>query len=172
LLAEELEELFSQWQQLTDEDPAKAETETRILSLGDEIISKYPKKYAAQRAYLIKGDLFFEKGQWSPSKEAYLTLSEKFPKSYLAPVALMNASAALEELEEYEEAASLYKKVSDYSSDFHPDIPRALFSLGRISETLGNQEEALSAYNLCIDRFPSSSWTKLARDRIIYLNSR
>ena len=82
LLAEELEELFSQWQQRTDEDPAKAETETRILSLGDEIISKYPKKYAAQRAYLIKGDLFFEKGQWSPSKEAYLTLSEKFPKSY------------------------------------------------------------------------------------------
>ena len=62
-------------------------------------------------------------------------------------------------------------KVTENTNDLYPDTPRAYFSLGRALETLGKPDEAVTAYNAGIDRFPDSNWTNLGRDRIIYLAS-
>jgi TolA-binding protein len=58
--------------------------------------------------------------------------------------------------------------VSDYA-DSSAEVPRALFSLGRISEVEDAIADASDYYNRLVDDYPTSSWTNLARDRIITL---
>jgi tetratricopeptide (TPR) repeat protein len=167
LLSERMQEAYIDW--LSADEAGKGGLETEILTLYDTILEKYPKRYAAMRARFIMGDFYFEKGEWAESAAEYTALADLFPESYLAVSSLMNAGAAAEELADLEKAAALYRRVIDTYEDLYPDVPRAYFSLGRILETLQKNDEAVGIYNACIDRFPDSNWTKLARDRIIYL---
>lgn len=48
---------------------------------------------------------------------------------------------------------------------------RAQFNLGRLAESQKQWAVAKDAYQKLLDSFGSSSWTKLARDRIIYLKA-
>lgn len=170
LLSEEMQDLFLEWLQAEDPETKNLKEES-IVSQGEDIISRFPKQYSAQRARFILGELYFEKMEWESSAKHYTTLADSFPKSYLTSVSLMNAAAAWEEAGETEKAVELYKRVANDLLDTYPDVPRALFSLGRIHESLSRFDEALDAYNSCLDRFPESSWTKLAKNRIIHLNS-
>jgi outer membrane protein assembly factor BamD (BamD/ComL family) len=47
-----------------------------------------------------------------------------------------------------------------------------LFTQGRLNEELENHEVAADAYNRLVDEHPQSSWTNLARNRIIALKTR
>ena len=62
----------------------------------------------------------------------------------------------------------LNRLVEQYDAE-SAEIPRALFSIGRINEGLDNIVDAAESYNRLIDDYPASSWTNLARDRIITL---
>ncbi|MFW6251199.1 MAG: tetratricopeptide repeat protein, partial [Alkalispirochaetaceae bacterium] len=60
--------------------------------------------------------------------------------------------------------------VEEYA-DSSAQVPRALFALGRLSESADAYEEAASYYNRILDEYGESSWTTLARNRIIFLQT-
>ncbi|GAB4370724.1 MAG: hypothetical protein Kow009_07150 [Spirochaetales bacterium] len=62
---------------------------------------------------------------------------------------------------------ALQEADTKYGKTF-PETPHILFSMGRIYEAKGDRTEAQNAYNRLIDEYPQSSWTKLARNRLIY----
>jgi TolA-binding protein len=165
---EQVQQDYREWV-ASDEEQTKQELQESILADCDRIIKKYSKLYAAQRALFIKGSLFFKQEQWDRSIDNFTTLANTFPESYLAPIALVNSSVALEESGKVEEAIELYNTILDSYRESFPGIPQVLFSLGRLNEKIEDFEAAQAAYEELEDNFSSSNWTKLARNRIIKL---
>lgn len=169
ILVEQVQQSFDQWSTETEEVEKQA-IEEEILSEIDFILDKYPKKYAGQRALFIRGNLYFAKEEWNGAAESYALLAERFSKSYLAPVALINSAVAHEESGNVDEAIVVYESVLSKYRDVSPQTPYVLFTLGRLYESLDDSETARERYNEIINDFSTSSWTNLARNRIISLN--
>ncbi len=149
----------------------KADLKKKITSELDKLISKGVKTYPLERALFIQGNLYYNEKKWKESAESFTRLSTLFPKSYLSAVALLDAAAAYEENNNFDKAIESYQRVVDSYKDMSPDIPHALFSIGRLYEAKKDNKTALKTYNSLIDRFPASNWTNLARSRIIYLET-
>jgi tetratricopeptide (TPR) repeat protein len=168
--AEELISLMDEWRS-AEEQSEKDDLQQDIRELSTDIRDSYSGLFAAQRALLILGQLEYALENKEEAARHFMELADRYQSSYLAPVALMSAGVCKEELQRYDEAISHYQRVRDQYADTAPEAPHALFSIGRLYEMQDERESALDAYNELIDNFSASNWTKLARDRIIYLNS-
>jgi tetratricopeptide (TPR) repeat protein len=166
-LAESIQTEYSNWQSASD-TKKQAEIEKQINTQIDTILKDYPGTYAAQRALFVRADLAYEKKDWKNAESTYEQLATKYPDSYLAAVSLVNAAASAEENGDPKKAIELNKRVLELKG-LVPEIPRAIFSLGRLYEGQGDFKQADTYYNKLVDSYPSSGWTNLARDRIIYL---
>ena len=164
---ESLEADFESWRSMSEEE-MRASVD-QLLEQSEAIASKYDWLYAAQRALFLKGQIFVTQDQWVEAGTAFTTVADRFPESYLAPVALMQAAIAFENAEDTESAKSTLSVLVDQFGERSSDLSRAIFSLGRISESEDNMEDAALYYNRLIDDYPASSWTNLARNRIITL---
>ena len=169
-MIESIQDDYQSLAAVTD-DTKKAEKEKKIIEDLEGIVNKGDKNYPMERALFILGNIYYTKENWEKAAENFMKLSELFPKSYLAPVSLLNAAAAFEELENYDKAIEDYQKVVDKYQDISPDADRALFAIGRLYEAKSDKDAAVKTYNSLIDTFPSSNWTNLARSRIIYLET-
>jgi len=169
IAAEELQELYADWNSAADDE--KDELRSELESKAAAALKDYRRMYAAQRAYMVLGQLHYQSENFDAAVENYESLADSFPKSYLAPISLMSAAAAWEQLEEYESAIAAYRRVSDDYSDSFPSVAYALVSIGRLYERLEQVDNAIEAYNEVIDNFSGSSWTNIAQDRIIYLET-
>ena len=149
MLAEDIQELFVEWEQLDAED---RDDET-ITALIEEALTEYPGDFAAQRALFTRG------------------LADRRPKSYLAPVSLFNAGSALEEAGDVEAAKAAWTRLVDQYAEISPDAPEALFNLGRLAESEGDMEAAFKRYREIGSRFPRSRWKDLAKSRILKLET-
>jgi TolA-binding protein len=167
-LAATLQTDYSTWTSETDAKKKDALHKSLIAQI-DTILKKYPRSYGAQRALFIRADIAFHDKNWKVAETTYAELASRFPSSYLAPVSLINAAAAAENAKDIKQAIALDKKVLNYKGIVAPEVPEALFSLGRLYETSGDTKEAKTYYNELINNYPSSGWTNLAQDRIIYL---
>jgi tetratricopeptide (TPR) repeat protein len=168
--AEDLLSLMDEWRN-AEEEQARSDLESQIRDTSSDIRESYSGMFAAQRALMVLGQLEYEKDNKEKAAAHFMEIADTYRNSYLAPVALMSAGVCKEELERYDEAISHYQRVRDQYAGSAPEAPHALFSIGRLYERQNDKESALEAYNELIDNFSASSWTKLARDRIIYLNS-
>ena len=169
VLAEEAEQRYEMWQS-TEDEAGRQEIEESLLEDLAFIIDEYPRQYAAQRAYFISGNLYYEKELWEEASSRLLEIPGRFPKSYLAEEALFISAICHEELGEPDEALTLYRRLTeDYPQS--PRMPHALFSQGRILESRGDAEEAIQIYNTLRLDYSFSNWTKLAVSRIIQLES-
>ncbi len=162
---------FENISSLTD-DEEKEKAQKEIKGALDTLIENSKKNYALQRALFIRGNLFFQSEDWDKSIEDFKRLADEFYKSYLAPIALINAATAFEESDRIEEAIEEYQIVVNKYSSVSPEISHVYFSIGRLFEQKSDKTAALEAYNNLLDNFPDSNWTNLARSRIIYLESR
>lgn len=171
-MAEELQQDYEAWQDA--EEGEREELEEPLQSAIDELVGSYPRTYAAARALAIRGDIHWEQDEWAEAAEAYLRIASDFRENHLAPVALFNAAAAEESAGNTETALGhIDTLVERYAgSEPTPEIARALFTQGRLNEELENHEVAADAYNRLVDEHPQSSWTNLARNRIIALKTR
>lgn len=171
-LAETLQEDYESWQNAEEEE--RAELEEAVQSSIDEIVSDYAGTYAAARAVMIRAEIAWEKEEWAASAESYLQVASEHPDSHLAPVALFNASAAEESAGNLDTALGhVNTLLEDYGDEGPtPEIARALFTRGRLNEEQQNYEDAADTYNDLVDEHPDSSWTNLARNRIIALKTR
>jgi tetratricopeptide (TPR) repeat protein len=128
--------------------------------------------YAAGRAWSIAAAIHSEKKEWDEAENAWIQAAQAAKKTYMVPIAWFNAGAAAEEQGKTEAAVSHYTNAVSSDEGF-ASAPRAQFAIGRLNETLENNEEAIAAYRALIDRWPNDTvWTNLAQSRIILLESK
>ncbi len=168
-LVEQAQTDYNTWS--TASDAKKKDIEAKLLGELDTIVKRYPHLYAAQRAIFIRASVYYDKKEWKLSAENYSRLAASFPKSYLATISLVDAGAAYEQAGDNTSAEKEYKKLVDNYGTGSPEKPLALFSLGRLAEAKKDYAAAKTQYDKLVSDFPSSSWTNLARDRIIYLQT-
>ncbi len=167
-LAEQIEEDFSTW--LNTEDGEKKEKkEEELLERIDRAQSQFSGLYAEQRALLVKGHYQYSLEEYQEAAEAYSNLVSRFPKSYLAPVALYNAGTCYDESGKNEQAVESWDRLVQQYRDKTPLMAQTFFSLGRISEEQGQEKKAVEYYQRMEDSYPESDWTKLAKQRILVL---
>jgi tetratricopeptide (TPR) repeat protein len=145
-----------------------------VASLIEELtlFAKKNSGYPGARAWLIIGGIYAEKKEWDKAEEAYTAAAKAAAKIYLGPVAWFNAAAAAEEQGKTLEAIEYYNSSLDSLSEFAA-APRAKFSVGRLHETLNEDEKAVEAYRAVISGWPHDQvWTNLARSRIIALEAK
>lgn len=125
--------------------------------------------YEGAKARLMIANLKFDEGVYEEAYELYMDVAEAHSKDYLAPVALMSAAAAKENMGNADEALTLYTRVWDTYGKDAPEAPKALFSQARLIEASGDIELASSIYNQLADEFPSSYYSALAQAKLLTL---
>ena len=166
IIVERIEDDLSRWADSVDEE-FRQTLGVDLISRLDSVVAEYPRLYAAQRGLFLLGRIYYGSGAWEVSVESFVALADRFPNSYLAPIALINASSAKEEAEDTIGAIALLERVAaEFDS---PELPTVRFSLGRLNEQQGNIDEAIAHYEELLDDHPASGWTNIARSRIIAL---
>lgn len=165
-----VEELSRRYDTLAPDikDTAK-ETETAALLEDLTAFAGKHSGYAGARAYSLAAQIHAGKEEWADAEQNWRAAAKTGAKTYLAPVSLCNAAAALEEQGNAAGALELYIQSLSFAGSF-PAAPRAQFSVGRIREELGDADAALEAYNEILSRWPNDPvWPNLAQSRIIAL---
>jgi tetratricopeptide (TPR) repeat protein len=164
---EQAETLYDSW--LAETDTAKkAELQKDLLSRLDGLAKRPGWLYGTQRALMLRADLRAELAAWDEAAADYRELARRFPGSYLAPIALFNAATCLEEKSDREGAVKLYTDIVTRWKETAV-APRALFALGRLAEDAGTWDEAKSRYEQLDAEWSTSSWTQLAKNRLVAL---
>lgn len=167
---EKLQQDFSDLQSESDEVKKKTLTLQFEKEIND-VIAQSSVSYGLMKAYFISGSYKAYQKKWVEAALDFGKVFEKDPKSFFAPVSLANAASC------YENAGNLIKSMEIYElfeknfSDNKITFPEVLFNKGRVQESLKQKESAISSYKKLLEKFPDSNWTKLARDRIITLDS-
>ncbi|SIP99991.1 hypothetical protein SAMN05920897_102155 [Alkalispirochaeta americana] len=164
--AEEITEAWISWQQERDD-----QAEREIREAIEAVRSSYPRSYGALRALHVLMLMEWELEQFSEARKTGLMLADGFPRSHLAGAALASAAAAAEEEGDLEEAKAILLRIARGEGAPSAETARALFNLGRLSEELKTYDDALDFYNQLAGEHPESNWTKLAKNRIIWLTS-
>jgi tetratricopeptide (TPR) repeat protein len=172
--AAKAEKLLEDYSAYTGQSDAakKAELEKALIASADEIVAKWPRLFAAQRALSVKADVFESKNDWASAEKAWLAAVDSVPSSYLAPIALQRAATAAEEQGANERAADFYKRLIAKYEGATIGVPHAYFALGRLAELSKDWTAAMQDYQKIVSSWPDDDWTKLATDRIIALKSR
>jgi tetratricopeptide (TPR) repeat protein len=128
--------------------------------------------YPGGRAWLLIGGIHAAKKDWALAETAYASAAQAAGRNYLAPIAWFNAAAAAEEQGKTTEAIEYYSNSLTTPAQFSA-APRAQFSVGRLHETLNEDEKAIEAYRAVISNWSYDQvWTNLARSRIIALETK
>lgn len=167
---EEVRTKIASWNSETD-TAKKTDLESGLLDDLDKVAKKWPNSFAAQEALFTKSSLYAFKKDWANAEAASLEAAKKLPKTYLAPIALESAAVAAEEQGKADVALEYYNKIiSQYKADT-PNLAHAYFSVARLSEAKSDWKAALDNYGKLLSSFADSDWTKLAKDRVIYLKA-
>ncbi len=169
VMAEDAMTKFTDWSGESD-DKKKTVLEEELLASIDAIMKRYPGRYAALRASVIKAKYYFDKKDWESSARYYLETAKLFPRTVLAEQSMINAASAYEEMNDPDKAIKVYTDfLSAYKSSFQ--VPYVLFSLGRTSEQKKNYTDANKYYTELEEKYSSSDWNLVAQNRKIYLKS-
>jgi TolA-binding protein len=167
VLAERAQGLFDKWQAESD-TAKKGALEKQLMDQLGVLTTRYAHQYGGQRGLFIRADLYYQEKSWDNASKDYQALARRFPQSYLAPISLFDAGVCLEEKGDPEGALKLYTKIAqDYQDS--PVAPRAMFDAARVNEQKGSFDEAQKMYSQIDGLFPSSTWDRLARNRLIEL---
>ncbi len=164
---EDLQDEYEQWLRLEPEERAAA-----YQGIGDsvsDLVAEYPRTYAAVRARILDARALTELERWEEASLRFVEAADAGAGTYLEPVALTDAAVAAENGSDVDRALELHRRIAEQFAGESPDVPRAWFSIGRILEQRGDVVEAADAYRRLVSSYPNSSWTNLARNRIISL---
>jgi tetratricopeptide (TPR) repeat protein len=156
-----------------EQDQAKkTDLEKALAASAEEIVKKWPRLLASQRARAVTARVLEDKKDWSGAEKEWLAAVDALPKSYFAPIALQRAAACAEERDAPEKAVEYYNRVVDKYASETVGVPHAYFALGRLAEQAKDYTGAFVYYQKVVSVFPEDDWTKLAKDRILSLKSR
>ena len=167
---EEVRTKIASWNN-ESEEAKKTEIENGILADLDAVAKKWPRSFAAQQALFTKSSLYAVKADWVNAEASSLEAANKLPKTYLAPIALESAAVAAEEQGKSDAALEYYNKLISLYKDDTPNLAHAYFSVGRLQEGKSDWKAALESYAKLLSDFADSDWSKLAKDRVVYLKA-
>jgi TolA-binding protein len=167
MLAEEVVTQYEEWK-AAEAGEKRDGLQTALTEKIDTIVRKYPRQYAAQRARIVRATVLADAEKWEQSAQEYLAIAESYPKSYLAPIALFNAAVSMENAKNDKGALDAYGKIVERFPKSYL-TPHALYSRGRLYEAAGDLEKAKADYTTLSDNHSASSWTSLAKNRILAL---
>lgn len=167
MLAEEALSQYEEWK-AAEVGEKRDGLQSALTEKIDTIVRKYPRQYAAQRALLVRATVLADAEKWEQSAQEYLALAQTFPKSYLAPIALFNAAVSMEGAKNDTGALDAYGRIIEKFPKSYL-TPHALYSRGRLYEAAGDLEKAKADYTALSDNHSGSSWTSLAKNRILAL---
>jgi tetratricopeptide (TPR) repeat protein len=165
----ELQDDYQDWAVADEEN--KENLESAFLEKTGNFIDSEKGTIVADKALFLRGQFYLQKEEWTSAAEDFLTIAETSPDSYLASVSLYNGASAYENSGDKEKALELLTRISTDYRETSPILPEALFNMGRLNESVEKKEEAVEAYNDLVNSYPSSSWTNLAKTRIISLKA-
>jgi len=160
----------AQWASVNQEEVTD-EVKADLTSRAEALVNDYPGSFAAQRGLMLLAGMAFDESRWEDAAGFYGRVADGFPESYLAPVALMNGAAALEEAGKPAEASALYRKIVDNYGDALQESLRASFNAGRLAEEAGDAAAARAAYEWVIEKGGQDPWAMLAQSRLLTLKS-
>ncbi len=163
-------ELYTELQ--SADDTAQEALMEELQNVLTEIRSNYSGTYAADRATFISAELAWDRGDYDSAANDWLSLAQSSPRSHLASRALLLAGLAFEETANQDAAHDSYQKLVEDHGQEAPETPRALFALGRLAEERNDLETAREYYEQLTQDYAGAAWTNLARNRIIYFESR
>lgn len=167
---EKLSNDLSAWS--SEQDPnKKAAAEKTLVANLDGVVSKWPRQFAAARALSMKARIAEQNKDWAAAEQDWNKIYTGFSKSYMAPLALQNAAVAAEERGAQDKAIGYYKALLKGYAGKTVGIAHAYFSLGRLAESSKDYAGAAENYGKLVSSYPDDDWTKLAKDRIIFLKS-
>ena len=169
IAVEQLQSDYYDWQGLGPDEQTAGYPD--LHAEAEALVADYPRVYAASRALLIDAEALFALERYQESAGQYAALADRFPESYMAPIGLIGAAVASENAGDTDRALQYFTRVVDDYGDTSHDAARALFSIGRIHETRDEIADAEHYYNQLIQDYPTSTWTDLARTRIISLTA-
>ena len=155
---------------------AKTDEEKKTLTNDfDAMVKKasdsFKGTFAEQRAYFIKGSMLYADKSFSDAEIMFVKAATAMPNSYLAPVALLSAAFAAEDANNTVKAIEYLTKITKDYEKSSALVSRAWFNIGRINEAGQQYKDAAAAYQKIVETSAGSNWTKLAKDRIIYLET-
>ena len=151
-------------------DLEDAEIESRIATALEKAAPLTKKGgVVGARANMFCAELAFKQEKYEDAANYWKDAAAKAKKSYLAPIAYFNLATCYENLGNVDAAMENYKLAAD-NNDFVMRT-HAMFSYGRILETKADYANAAAAYTELNDNFPSDSWAKLAKSRLISLKN-
>lgn len=167
--AEKLQTDFNNWANASKDK--KDSLEKVFLDEVEGFAGAEKGNYLVDKALFLRGQLHLQKEEWGPAFDDFNKVAEISPDSYLASVCLYNAAAAKESSGDQKAALDILKSLSLKYRKTSPLIPETLFSIGRLNEALGNNDDAVAAYNDLASSYSTSNWTNLAKTRIISLKA-
>lgn len=167
-LIDELEATYAEIQAM---DSEAADYQTKYDELLAQLQDLAGKKanYPAIKAEYLLGMVAFEKGEFQKALDSFFSVYGKSKETYMGSLALSNAAAAAEELDNNTLALEYYTKLIDEFGFSAAEAPKALFAQARLQESEGNIELAKATFQQLADQFPSSEFGKLAQNRIALL---
>lgn len=165
---ERVQQDLAKWQSETDDVKKKDFAATIEKNLAD-VIGHAPSSYGLLKAYFIQGNYQAAQKKWAEASTSFAKIFEIDSKSYLAPSALVNQAACLENAGNVKAALEVlanYEK--NYASD-KLNYPEVLFNQGRLLELQNDNPKAVAEYKKLLEKFPESNWAKLGRDRLIVI---
>ena len=151
-------------------DLEDAEIEARIATALEKAAPLTKKGgVVGARANMFCAELAFKQEKYEDAANYWKDAAAKAKKSYLAPISYFNLATCYENLGNVDAAMENYKLAAD-NNDFVMRT-HAMFSYGRILEAKADYAKAAAAYTELNDNFPSDSWAKLAKSRLISLKN-
>lgn len=140
-------------------DPAQ-----RLAEL-EALLQKYPRTRTASLASISAGHLYFQKKEYARAVALYQkALNQgKFPPDVRSLI-LENLAYAYEQKGDLAQAASTFSRITQEKEELLKE--EALLNTARVYQKMGKTQEARTAYQTFLSRYPKSPFAPIVKDRL------
>ncbi|HOX18284.1 MAG TPA: hypothetical protein PKW82_07490 [Spirochaetales bacterium] len=171
LAVEAADASFAAWTSAPDA-AAKSDLEATLRAELEALSARYGTDWPGLHAELLAARMVAEAGKWAEAESLYAALARKAPAtSHVGPAAYRYAADAAERAGANDRAATLLNEFLAAWEGKAPGAERAHLALLRLAEAVRDYAAAREQYEVMVSRYPDSDWTKLAANRILYLES-
>jgi tetratricopeptide (TPR) repeat protein len=160
VLASDMQQSYYRWLQSYNDDE-KANYLEQFTQYFEKATNEFSGSYTGRLAIFLQGNIAYEQGDFPKAAESFEQLLNNNTGDHFASLAGINAALAYEEEGNTEKAIQTYEKITQEFDISCPEVPRALFSLGRLNESI-DTEQAMQWYQQITNGYPESDWTNLA----------
>lgn len=153
---------------MDSEDAAYQEAYDALVGDLTDLAAKN-KQYPGLKASYILGLLSYEHEDYQGALDAFKQVYDGSKQTYLGSLALANAAASAENLDNDALALEYWTRIIDEYGFTAAESPKALFGQARLQQKMGNLDLARATFQQLADQFPTSEFAKLATNSLAVL---